>query len=257
MPPEARGAAVGRREGAAAPLDRTGGRETAQCRGGQRGRSPGTDHWAFAPPAQPAPPPLRDDRPRPHPGRSLHPEGARGPRADPRSRRRSRHLDPPRQLRPDGPAAAARGDRGVRRRPRSGRLRAGSSTACWPRHATASAGASTGWMRRATPIPTATSAPTPTGRSPIAIATTSSARSTPIGRSTRSSASNWPATSWPATVAGRTPRPRRSTSWSRPISCATARTAPARATATPTRSAPTSTPCSRERSRSSARRSWD
>ena len=62
-------------------------------------------------------------------------------------------------------------------------------------------------MPRATPIPTGTSAPTPTGRWPIATATTSSARSTPTGRSTRSSANNWPATSWPAIVAGRDATP--------------------------------------------------
>ncbi len=66
--------------------------------------------------------PRRPSRPRP--GRSLHPAGARGPRADPRTRRRSRHPDPPAHLRPDRPAAVARRDRGVRRRPRSGRLRA-------------------------------------------------------------------------------------------------------------------------------------
>ena len=134
-----------------------------------------------------SPPAGRPRRP-PHPrsGRSLHPAGARGPRADPRPRRRPRHLDPPPDLRPDRPAAVARRDRGVRRRPRTRTPTSGSSIACWPAPDTASAGASTGWMPRATPTPTGTSVPIPTGRWPIAIATTSSARSTPIGRSTRS-----------------------------------------------------------------------
>ena len=113
---EARGAAVGRRKGPAAPLDRTGGQEFARCRGGQPRRAGdrplGIRAAGSAPAARSARP-----APRPHPGRSLHPEGARGSRADPRSRRRSRNLDPPPQLRPDGPAAIARGDRGVRRRP--------------------------------------------------------------------------------------------------------------------------------------------
>ena len=96
-----------------------GARDLPSCRGGSRALHPATDHWAFAPAARPQPPSSSDHRPRPHPGRSLHPEGARRSRADPRSRRRSRHLDPPRQLRPDGPAASARGGRCFRRRSRS------------------------------------------------------------------------------------------------------------------------------------------
>ncbi len=63
-------------------------------------------------------------------------------------------------------------------------------------------------MPRDTPTRTGTSAPTPTGRWPIDIATTSSARSTPTGRWIRSSASNWPATSWPGPSAGRARRPK-------------------------------------------------
>ena len=163
-----------------------------------RRASPVTDHWAFAPAASPGLPAPIDHRPvRTAVDRFIQ-KRARRSRARPRTRRRPRHFDPPRHLRPDGPTPFS---------PRSRRLSSAtpdptptriSSTGCWPRLATASAGASTGWMLLATPIPTATSAPIPTGRWPIATATMSSAHSTPIGRSTRSSANNWPATSWPA-----------------------------------------------------------
>ena len=115
---QARGAAVGRRKEPAAPLDRAGGQKLTQCRGGSRSfaeqRSLGVRAGG-----KPATSLFERSSPRPHAGRSLHPEGARRSRAGPRSRRRSRHLDPPRQLRPDGPAAAARRDRGFRRRSRS------------------------------------------------------------------------------------------------------------------------------------------
>ena len=79
-----------------------------------RQAAPGTDHWAFATSGSTITARGARPEPRPHPGRSFHPEGTRGSGLDPRSRRGSSDLDPPPQLRPDRPAAAARGDRGVR-----------------------------------------------------------------------------------------------------------------------------------------------
>ena len=60
---------------------------------------------------------------------------------------------------------------------------------------TASTGAGTGSTWSAMPRPTASNATIPS-RSPGAIAIMSSARSTTTSRTTSSSASNWPATSW-------------------------------------------------------------
>ena len=70
-----------------------------------------------------------------------------------------------RHVRPDRPAADARGGRGVRRRPRPGRLSRSSSTGCSPRRATASSGAGTGWTWPGTPTPRATSTPGRSGSS--------------------------------------------------------------------------------------------
>ena len=252
---EARGAAVGRSRRRRSAAGSSAGPRACPTPPRPPGRRPASDHWAFAPPSHPRPPAVRDGRRVRGPvdrfiQRALEDRGLTlGPDADRATLIRRLAFDltglPPSPAEiaafvddPDPDAYERLVDR----------LLASPDTA--------SAGASTGSMPRATPTPTGTSAPTPTGRWPTAIAITSSARSTPIGRSTGSSASNWPATSWPAAVAGRARRPRPSTNWSPPTSSATARTAPARATATRTRSAPTSTPCSRGPPRSSARRCW-
>ena len=84
--------------------------------------APATDHWAFAPAARPPPPTPRDRRRVRTPVDRFIQKALEDQGLDPRSRRRPRNVDPPPQLRPDGPAAATRGDRGVPRRPRSGCL---------------------------------------------------------------------------------------------------------------------------------------
>ena len=83
-------------------------------------------HWAFQPVTKAEPP----DGPRrglgPDPGRRLRPGEARSDAAGRPPRRPSRReLDPPGHVRPDRPAADARGGRGLRRRPVARRLRAG------------------------------------------------------------------------------------------------------------------------------------
>ena len=75
------------------------------------------------------------------------------------------------------------------------RLRARGRSSCSRRRNMASAGRGTGSTWCATPTPTASSA-TARSRTPGDIATTSFARSTTTSRTTSSSASNWPATSW-------------------------------------------------------------
>ena len=59
----------------------------------------------------------------PHPRRSVHPGPPRSPGARARPARRPPHAHPPGLLRPDRPAADARGGRGLRRRPVARRLR--------------------------------------------------------------------------------------------------------------------------------------
>ena len=98
-----------------------------------------------------------------------------------------RHADPPGGVRPDRPAAVARGDRRISGRHVARRLREADRPACWPRPHTASGGAGTGSTWPATPTPTATATTTPSGPMPRSIAITSSARSTPTSRSTGSS----------------------------------------------------------------------
>ena len=116
-------------------------------------------------------------------------------RREARRGRRSADPAPARDLRPDRPAADARGDRDFPRRRVGPTPSHASSSGCWPRRTTASAGAGTGWTSSATPTRPAT---TPITRSPRprATATTSSTRSTPTSRTTSSSASSSPATSW-------------------------------------------------------------
>ena len=78
MPPKPEEPLSADEKSSAAPLDRAGGQELARAPPRSRGTAPATDHWAFAPPARPRPPSVQRPAPRPHPGRSLHPEGARG-----------------------------------------------------------------------------------------------------------------------------------------------------------------------------------
>ncbi len=66
------------------------------------------------------------------------------------------------------------------------------------------------------------------GRTPGAIATTSSGRSTPTSRTTASCSSSSPATSWPTTSTRRRSRRSCTTTWSRPASCAWPPTRPGR-----------------------------
>ena len=151
---------------------------------------PGADHWAFAPLDRPEPPAVRDPaRVRTAVDRFIH-RGARGPRAWPSSPEADRAtLIRRAQLRPDRPAADARGDRRLRGRRPARRLRAAGRPPARLAALRRALGQVLARRRRATPTRTATSTPTATGRWPIAIATTSSGRSTPTGRSTRSSAS--------------------------------------------------------------------
>ena len=104
----------------------------------------------IAPPlARPDPAPLNPDRRvRARPART---GGARAGAAAPR-----RGADPAAGVRPDRPAAVARRDRRVPRRPIARCLRAASSIATWRRRPTASAWRWTGSIWRATPTPTAT-----------------------------------------------------------------------------------------------------
>ena len=84
-----------------------------------------------------------------------------------------------------------------------------SSTACWPRPATASAGGATGSTSPATPTPRATSSARRSGviPTPTPIATTSSARSTRTSPTTGSSSSRSPPTgSTGSTTAAPSPR---------------------------------------------------
>ena len=92
-----------------------------------------------------------------HAGRCLHPRAAREGRAPPLAPRRQADADPPRDVRPDRPAADAGGGRGVRGRPVARRPSPRSSIACSPRPGTASAGAATGSTSPAMPTPRATS----------------------------------------------------------------------------------------------------
>ena len=92
---------------------------------------------------------------------------------------RQAHADPPRDVRPDRPAADARGGRGVREGRLARRLREAGRPLARLARTTASAGGGTGSTSPATPTPRATSSSrgrSTRGRGPTAI--TSSARST-------------------------------------------------------------------------------
>ena len=87
-------------------------------------------------------------------------------------------------VRPDRPAADARGGRRVRRPTRRPTPTRSSSIGCSRRRTTASAGPGTGWTSSTSPRRTATTR-TASGRTPGRTATTSSARSTPTRRTRR------------------------------------------------------------------------
>ena len=103
----------------------TRGRASGRRRPGAASTStPARRFWAYQPPRRHAPPAVADAAwPRTDIDRFiLAALEARGLR--PGARRRPGHARPPALLRPDRPAADARGDRRVRRRPVAGRLRA-------------------------------------------------------------------------------------------------------------------------------------
>ena len=126
------------------PLRPNGG---ARAASGQRG------FWSFQPVKAVAVPSVRDARPaRTAIDRFLLADLEKHA-IEPARARRPAHADPPGHLRPDRPAADARGDRRVPRRQFARTRSRGSSTACWPRRATASAGAGTGSTSSAMPTP--------------------------------------------------------------------------------------------------------
>ena len=131
-------------------------------------------HWAFQPVKRPCRP-VRNDTwvSNPIDAFILAELEAKGLQPNPPADKA--RTDPPRLLRPDRPAADARGGRGVRHRPVAPAPTRRSSTACSPRRTTARNGAGTGSTSSATPRPTATSATTPS-RTPGATAITSFAR---------------------------------------------------------------------------------
>ena len=110
----------------------------AEARGSTQGAKWQT-HWAFVAPQRPAVPDGQATRP----GRATRSTAssspgwsARGWRPSPEADRHTLH--PPRDARPDRPAADAGGGRRLPRRPVARRLRDGSSTGCSRRRATAS-----------------------------------------------------------------------------------------------------------------------
>ena len=110
-------------------------------------------HWSFRPPVEPRPARrqgrrLADARHRPLRPR---PAGSRGAQARPAGRQAD--PDPPRDVRPDRPAADARGGRGVPRRRLARRLREGRRPPARLAGRTASGGAGTGSTWSATPTP--------------------------------------------------------------------------------------------------------
>ena len=128
--------------------------------------------------------------------RPLRPGPARSRRARPGRRRRPADPDPPRHLRPDRPAADARGGRRLPGRPVARRLRAGRRPPAGVARPTASAGGGTGSTWSATPTPPGAT-PTSPSRRPTSTATTSSTPSTATSPTTSSSASRSPATCCP------------------------------------------------------------
>ena len=130
-------------------------------------------HWAFQPPKRPQAPGRQGRGLGPQSDRRLRPGRARGERACARARGRPADAPPAAELRPDRPAADARGGRRVPRPTARRTPTSGSSIACWRARITASAGRSTGSTWRGTPTPTASSSTRP-GPTPGGIATGSS-----------------------------------------------------------------------------------
>ena len=103
-------------------------------------RRAGYDWWSLQPVRDPAPPAVRDARLAPERHRPVRPRAARGAGPASRARGRPADADPAALLRPDRPAARARGGRAVRRRHRRQTPTRSWSTGCSPRPTTASAG---------------------------------------------------------------------------------------------------------------------
>ncbi len=152
-------------------------------------------HWAYVQPRRRPVPSVVEHGVAAQLDRQLYsrPATGRGARAVARGRPRDAH--PPAELRPDRPAARARGGRRLRERRRRPAPTSGSSTDCSPPRISASGWRSTGSIWCATPTRSATTATRI--RASRRIATTSSTPSTTICRSTASRASNWPATCCP------------------------------------------------------------
>ncbi len=109
----------------------------------------------------------------PQPDRRLRPRRRSRRTGWARPRGRPGDAPPPAELRPDGPAADARGGRRLPRRSARRTPTSGSSTGCWRARTTASAGRSTGSTWPGTPTPTGSSSTRP-GPTPGGIATGSS-----------------------------------------------------------------------------------
>ena len=177
MPPK--GAAAGPRRARDAPgLDRPG-RLVGRARRSRR-RPRLVVAAAALPPCRARARPRRRPR-RPQPDRCVRPGEAAGEGAGAVARGRPADADPPALLRPDRPAADARGGRRVRRRPGPRRLREAGRPPARPARTTASAGPGTGSTSSTTATRTATTR-TSRGPTPGPTATTSSARSTPTSR---------------------------------------------------------------------------
>ncbi len=103
--------------------------------------APYAKHWSYveAGPTAAARTSKRQDWPR-NADRSLRPGPPRARRSQALARGRSLRADPPRQPRPDRPAADARGGRRLRQRQRHPTPTNSSSTACWRGRPTASTG---------------------------------------------------------------------------------------------------------------------
>ena len=87
------------------------------------------EHWAFQPVKKAVPPTVARRGLGDEPDRRLRPREARRARLASRAAGRARRMAPPRHVRPDRPAADARGGRGVRGRPSPRRRRAGGRSA--------------------------------------------------------------------------------------------------------------------------------
>ena len=190
----------------------------------------GRTFWAFQPPKKAAPPAVKDaawprERHRPLPARRAGSEGTEA-----RRRRRPADAAPPGHLRPDRPAADARGRgrvrQGLRGQPRP-RLEDGRRSAAGLAAASASAGAGTGSTWPATPSRAAETANF--GLPPrLALPRLRHRRlQRATSPTTSSSASSWPATCCRPRTTGRRPSssspPASSPSAPRPTTSATRR----------------------------------